>query len=291
VPRVSTPPFLVLPTGVQARELATDRGSFAELEAGGGRRRAGTAVLVPGFTGSKEDFIAVLAPLAAEGYHVVAYDQRGQFETPGLAPPEGWTVDALGADLRAVVGALGEGPVHVVGHSFGGLVARAAVLQDADAFASLTLMSSGPAAIGGREGELAVRMADALEALGLAPVWAIKQAMDLEAGHVPHEDPDVEAFLERRFLANDPVGLAAMARLLATEPDRTDELAEVPIRTLVVFGEGDDAWSPEIQRETASRLGARAVSFPEAAHSPAAESPKTTAQTLAAFWGETPDRV
>jgi pimeloyl-ACP methyl ester carboxylesterase len=288
---VSTPPFLDLPPGVKPREVATDRGSFAALEAGAAGRRAGTAVLVPGFTGSKEDFIAVLEPLAGAGFRVLAYDQRGQYETPGLAPPEGWTVDALGADLCAVAAALGDGPVHLVGHSFGGLVARAAVLRDPGAFASLTLMSSGPAAIGGREGELAVRMADALEVLGLAPVWAIKQAMDLEAGHEPHQDPEVAAFVERRFLANDPVGLAAMARLLATEPDRTDELAEAPVRTLVVFGADDDAWSPEIQRETASRLGARAVSFPEAAHSPAAESPKSTAETLAAFWGETPDRV
>jgi pimeloyl-ACP methyl ester carboxylesterase len=101
----------------------------------------------------------------------------------------------------------------------------------------------------------------------------------------------VATFLERRFLAHDPDSLAAMARLLATEPDRTDELvaalkgpAGPGDRVLVAFGSADDAWSPEIQSETASRLGAAAVSFPEAAHSPAAEAPGPTATTLVAFW-------
>ena len=40
-------------------------------------------LLVPGYTGSKEDFIAVLAPLAAAGHEVLAIDQRGQYESPG----------------------------------------------------------------------------------------------------------------------------------------------------------------------------------------------------------------
>jgi pimeloyl-ACP methyl ester carboxylesterase len=78
-----------------------------------------------------------------------------------------------------------------------------------------------------------------------------------------------------------------MARLLASEPDRTDDLRAAGVRTLVAFGEDDDAWSPEIQQETASRLDAEVVSFAEAAHSPAAESPKATAQALVTFWGET----
>ena len=37
----------------------------------------GTVLLVPGYTGSKEDFIALLGPLAAAGRRVVAVDLRG----------------------------------------------------------------------------------------------------------------------------------------------------------------------------------------------------------------------
>ncbi len=294
MPRVSTPPFLELPPGVRDEPVGTARGTFAALRAGpggGGGRRP--VLLVPGFTGSKEDFIAVLAPIGAAGFPVVAYDQRGQHGTAALTPgppPEGWSMVAFAADLLAVAGAVAAGSpggVHVLGHSFGGLVARAALLTDPSRFGSLVLMSSGPASIGPDRDELLEAMAAGLDTVGLAAVWSIMQTMDRDTGVQPPEDPDVAAFLERRFLGHDRDGLAAMARLLATEPDRTAELAgvaEVAGKTLVAFGAADDAWSPEIQRETASRLGAATVSFPEAAHSPAAEAPEPTATALVAFW-------
>ncbi len=283
---MSTPPFLDLPDGVTARTLDTRRGGFAVLEArpADGAAAHLPAVLVPGFTGSKEDFVAVLGSIAAAGFPVLAYDQRGQYETPGPAAPDGWTLEAFGADVLAVAAALTDGPVHLLGHSFGGLVARAAVLAEPGRFASLTLLSTGPAALQGHQADLLLRAADGLAAFGQETVWAVMRSMDLEAGKQPPGDPAMEAFLERRFLANDVAGLAAMARLLATEPDRTDDLAEVAPPTLVAFGAADDAWSPEIQGRTASRLGALTVSFPEAAHSPAAESPEATAAALVAFW-------
>jgi pimeloyl-ACP methyl ester carboxylesterase len=303
VPRVSTPPFLHLPEGVRDEPVVTGRGTFAALRAGpapGGDRR--TVVLVPGFTGSKEDFIAVLAPIGAGGFPVVAYDQRGQHGTAALTPgppPDGWSLEAYARDLLAVVDALAgpagaggqDGTVHLLGHSFGGLVARGAVLERPAAFRSLVLLDSGPAHIGPHRDDQLLALSHGLPALGLAAVWGIMQALEVEAGNHPPEDPQIAAFLEARFLAHDPESLASMARLLATEPDRTDGLVaalRTPAgpgdRVLVAFGEADDAWSPEIQRETASRLGAPAVSFAEAVHSPAAEAPGPTAQTLVAFW-------
>ncbi len=277
--------------------MVTARGTFAALRSGpapGDDRR--TVLLVPGFTGSKEDFIAVLASIGSAGFPVVAYDQRGQLgtaaATPG-PPPDGWTLQSYADDLLAVAAAVA-GPtddVHLVGHSFGGLVARRAVLSRAGGFRSLVLLDSGPASIGGHRDQQLVALADGLPTLGLATVWGIMQALEVEAGNHPPEDPVVADFLERRFLAHDLESLAAMARLLATEPDRTDELVAVLAgptgpqdRVLVAFGSADDAWSPEIQQRTASRLGAPAVSFPEAAHSPAAEAPGPTATTLIRFW-------
>jgi pimeloyl-ACP methyl ester carboxylesterase len=297
---VSTPPFLDLPEGVRDEPVVTARGTFAALRSGpepGADRR--TVLLVPGFTGSKEDFIAVLAPIGAAGFPVVAYDQRGQLGTaaamPG-PPAEGWSMQSYADDLLAVASAVAGEPgahegVHLLGHSFGGLVARLAVLTAAERFRSLVLLDSGPASIGGHRDQQLLALADGLPTLGLATVWGIMRALEVEAGNHPPEDPLVDDFLERRFLAHDPAGLAAMARFLATEPDRTDELAAALAgpagpgrRVLVAYGSADDAWSPEIQQQTASRLGAPSVSFPEAAHSPAAEAPGPTAKTLVRFW-------
>ena len=44
-------------------------------------------MLIPGFTGSKEDFLPILEPLAAAGRTVYAVDQRGQYQSPHAAGP------------------------------------------------------------------------------------------------------------------------------------------------------------------------------------------------------------
>ena len=62
----------------------------------------GTALLVPGYTGSKEDFIAILGPLAAAGRRVIAVDQRGQYQTAGPDDPDAYDPRELGADIAAL---------------------------------------------------------------------------------------------------------------------------------------------------------------------------------------------
>lgn len=103
---MSTPPFLDLPPGVRSSRLTTSRGEFAILDAG--VTTEPPALLVPGWTGSKEDYIAVLEPLANAGYHAAALDQRGQYETPGSGPDGDYSLNAFAADLLAVVRSLGD---------------------------------------------------------------------------------------------------------------------------------------------------------------------------------------
>ena len=149
---MSTPTSLDLPDGVRRTTIHTARGAFAALEAvpASGVCEREAALLVPGYTGSKEDFLAILDLLADGSRHVVAIDMRGQFETPGADDPDGYSAAALGADIAAIMHATGAR--HLVGHSYGGLVGREAVLAGTGSgaeIASFTLMSSGPAALTG----------------------------------------------------------------------------------------------------------------------------------------------
>jgi pimeloyl-ACP methyl ester carboxylesterase len=125
--------------------VRTSRGSFAALEAVpvAGVCEREPALLVPGYTGSKEDFLAVLGQLADHGRQVVAIDMRGQFETPGPDDPGGYAPSALAADIAGVLAATGAR--HLLGHSYGGLVTRETLLRtrSQDDIGSFTLMSSG----------------------------------------------------------------------------------------------------------------------------------------------------
>jgi pimeloyl-ACP methyl ester carboxylesterase len=247
-----------------------------------------TVLLVPGYTGSKEDFRLLAPLLAAAGHPTVSIDQRGQFQSPGPDDAAAYAVEALGTELLHVVDALGGEPVHLVGHSFGGLVSRSAVLQRTSAFRSLVLMSSGPAALGGNRAEMMQFLRPLVEAGGLP---AVREALDA----VEADDPRAQAygdelrdFLRARFLAGSAEGLLAMGDALLGEPDRVAELHAAGLPVLVLHGEHDDAWSPEVQTEMAARLGAEHAVIPDAVHSPAVEAVEPTGKALLAFWAGLP---
>ncbi|MCZ4120088.1 alpha/beta fold hydrolase [Streptomyces sp. H39-S7] len=281
---MSRPPTLELPEGARAYRLDTARGTFAVLDAG--TAVLGTALLVPGFTGSKEDFIALLDPLARAGYRVVAVDGRGQHESGGPAEESAYAQEELAADVLAQTEALGgTGPVHVLGHSLGGLIVRAAAIGAPElSWASLTIMSSGPAAIDAEQQARTRMLVEALPSLGMEAVWQAMRAMDAENADAPDVPPAVGEFLYRRWMGNVPEQLIATGKQLIGEPDRVAELAAVPIRILVLSGAVDYAWPPEWLDDMALRLGARRVVVKGAEHSPNVEQPEATAEALIDFW-------
>jgi pimeloyl-ACP methyl ester carboxylesterase len=282
---MSTPPFLELPPSVQASWLTTKRGDLAALiGAPTGDVRRSPALLVPGIMGSKEDFIAVLAPLAAAGYPVTALDQRGQYESPGTDDPTAYDVASLAEDVVEVASAMA-GPVHLVGHSFGGLVSRAAALAAPEALRSLTLLDSGPSAVPHPSSTNLALLAQALPVMDLQQIWVAKRQLDAQNEPEP-PTPEIEDWLRRRFLANHPTSLLRIAEQLLVEPDCVDDLASLDLPILVAYGETEDAWPPPVQELMAERLGAAHIVISRSGHSPAAEQPEVTAQVLSHFWAQ-----
>src|SRR3984885_9080874 len=287
---MSTPTSLELPEGTRRATVETARGAFAVLDArpAAGPCELGTVLLVPGFTGSKEDFIAILGELTAAGRRVVAVDQRGQYQTAGPDDPDAYDARELGADVAALVAATQA--THLLGHSFGGLVAREAVLGGRPP-ASLTLLSSGPAALPGPRAEDLHFMLNYLDGtatadLGakVAEVWHGVLKPEAVAAGVTDQ---IVAFLEERMLANNPTGLVTMATQLLKAEDKTTALAARNIPTFVLYGEEDNAWPTTRQREMAGVLNAERTCIPCAPHTPNVEAPATPAHALTKFWNST----
>ncbi|WP_407550063.1 alpha/beta fold hydrolase [Streptomyces sp. Pv4-95] len=286
---MSRPPSLTLPPCARAYRLDTERGEFAVHDARpeGAVTPVGTALVVPGFTGSKEDFIALLAPLTAAGFRVVAVDGRGQHESPGPRTEAAYAQKELALDVLAQARALGggeEAPLHLLGHSLGGLITRAAVLLDPAPFRSLTALSSGPGAIDGSQQSRVLTLIDALGRWDMETVWQAMRALDPPEAADSATPPEVGEFLHRRWLNTAPEQLVATGRQMIEEPDRVAELAQLPTAKHVVSGAVDYAWPVPSMDAMAERLSARRTVIEGAEHSPNAECPQATASALAEFW-------
>jgi len=247
-------------------------------------------LLVPGYTGSKEDFLPLLRPLSDAGFRAVAIDQRGQFESAWAASPAGYTLQALAEEVCQLAAELAPAGsrLHLVGHSLGGLVGRAAVLAKAELFDSFTLMSSGPAAVAGQRRALLEAGEPVLARHGMAGLWSQLEANAQADPKYARSSPALRDFLRTRFMATDPVGLQVMGQALRSVEDGTDELARTGLPMLVLHGESDDAWTPATQAEMAGRLGASYAVIAGAAHSPAVENPPATVGALLDFWHTLP---
>jgi pimeloyl-ACP methyl ester carboxylesterase len=270
---MSTPRTLTLPEGVEATRIETSIGTFAaqvvRIES-----PAAHVLMIPGWTGSKEDFTPLLPLLAEAGFDVTAYDQRGQFETPGPAGTT-YSLDGFAADALAVASARSDHPSHLLGHSFGGLVAQQAAIATTSAWRSLSLLDTGPGALGDTPSRPLTMLVDALGVMPMADIHRIReQSLRLQ------RTSEIADFLLRRFTSNDPLSLKAMTQALIDAPDRIDEIAELALPVWVGRGADDDSWAHDVQATMAKRLGTEIDVIEDAAHSPAIEN----TQGLADAW-------
>ncbi|MCP2259596.1 Pimeloyl-ACP methyl ester carboxylesterase [Streptoalloteichus tenebrarius] len=308
---MSTTPSQITPHRATRVDVPARWGPLAALHApavGGGTGSGGKGadgadhdalvVFLPGYTGSKEDFAPLLDPVAESGFSVLALDLPGQHESAGPSDEADYLPDPLGRALAEVLTALANGqgvagsrqprPVLLVGHSYGGLVARSAVLAGAPVH-GLVLLDSGPAALPDGDRRRLLDLGEPLlRAHGVEAVQRIREAQDANDPRWAERPAELKELLRRRFVESVPAGLLGMATGLRSEPDRVsalaDALRERAIPCAVVCGEHDDAWAVETQRAMAERLGADFTVLPGAAHSPNIEAPEALLATLLPTW-------
>ncbi|MEU6643688.1 alpha/beta hydrolase [Saccharomonospora sp. NPDC046836] len=249
-----------------------------------------TVLLLPGYTGSKEDFAPLLDRLADAGFLPVAVDLPGQYESPGPDDESLYLPATLGEVAAELIGALAADdlPVLVLGHSYGGLVARGAVLAGAQV-AGLTLLSSGPEKLPQGFRLTALAVGDPLlRDHGVEAAYTLREEVSAHSPAWAALAEELREFLRTRFVLSSAAGLLGMSAGLRTEPDLVDELAAVlrerETPSIVVAGERDDAWSLDQQKDMARRLGAPFAVVENAAHSPNTENPPALLEILVNEW-------
>jgi pimeloyl-ACP methyl ester carboxylesterase len=272
---------LAVPDSVLRVVIDTDGGPLAAFDSRPAGPARGAAVFVPGFSGSKEDFIPMLAMLSSAGYRIVCVDQRGQYESAGPMEPDAYSMASFTEDLLAVITAVGaREPVHLLGHSFGGLVARRAAIAAPSRVRSLTLFASGPDGASMSRRRLLGPLTWLIRLTSPAVIAAMLALVGPRTG-VPHR---LLPWVRYRLQQSNPANLIAICRAMATEPDLVEELLATAIPCLVLCGEDDDAWSADTQTEMAGRLAARVVVIKNAGHTPNEDQPEATAEALLTFW-------
>jgi 3-oxoadipate enol-lactonase len=181
---------------------------------------------------------------------------------PAIEPPV--TVPRLAAAIDDER----RGPVVVMGHSLGGMIAQELALLAPERVRGLVLCNTIPGVTDGAR-EFNPMLATVAETQGSAAVAdALLPAM---LGPKPLEGTERA---RERFLADmassDPASLAAAFRSVVTF-DARDRLPSLDVPALVIAGqhEGNDA----DQQELADLLGARCVFLPGTSHLAPAESP------------------
>lgn len=261
-------------SGVTASTQDQPDGTRLALIGATGADSIGDVLFLHGFTGGKEDFLFTLVELPSRRYDAYAVDLRG---TGSSSSPGPFDLDTMAEDVVTLARRLAERsghPLHLVGHSYGGLVAERAVAAHPTGFASLTLLCSGPAgflhsaALNPVTVDRARMFADVLATnTTLAQAWDQKSA---------YENVDVPAmlenFLRERFISSDRAAVVQMLADVLHAPDAIDPVVATGVPVFVAFGEHDGTWAQSVQRQMASRLGTDAIVIPESTHLPVLEN-------------------
>ncbi|MGR0220438.1 alpha/beta fold hydrolase [Agromyces sp. ZXT2-6] len=273
----------VLPPGAERTTFAAPSGALARVAMGpaDGPR----IVLVPGATGSKEDFVLLMPLLASSGHRVESFDLAGQYESAdagpwNLVPPREHYDERLFVDDLLAVLDDGAPGAHVLGYSFAGTIAQRALVERPDRFTSLTLLSTPP---------LAGQVFRGMKAIGpITGVASPRQGAELMLWGIRNNlnrvPPRRLAFVRSRFASTRRESVVDMIGLMMRTPDLRRELAGSSVPMLVAVGE-HDIWPRRFHEAFAREIGARFEEYPSG-HSPCEQSPNQLARDLLALYAE-----
>ncbi|HEY0249746.1 MAG TPA: alpha/beta fold hydrolase [Gryllotalpicola sp.] len=232
-------------------------------------------VLIPGATGSKEDFVLLAPPLVQAGYFVQAFDLAGQFESQGAGPsPRSghWDYPLFVADLVAFLEA-GQ-PAHVLGYSFAGVVAQIVLASRPALFLSLTLLTAPPLTGNVFRG---IKIVGPLSRFFSPHIGAGLMIWGIQTNKNGVDERRLE-FVRARLAVTSRDSVDDIIALMMNTPDVTTAVATAGVPLLLATGE-HDLWPVRVHAEYADRIGAELAVY-RTGHSPCETTPNQLAYDM-----------
>lgn len=271
--------------GVAARDQLPDDAISRHVdgvhvrEVGAGR----TILLMHGIGSSSRSFAPQLRTLSA-AHRVLAWDAPGYADSND--PPEAPGMAGYAAAARNVIAALADGPVDVLGVSWGGVIATRLALDRPELVRSLVLADSLVGSAGDATSAAAMRSRGAELAATGPEAFAAKRAARLLSPDAPDELVAHVRAAMAAAIRNPGYGYAGEAM---AETDHTDELHRITAPTLVLVGARDVVTPLARSQVLADGIpGARLEILPGAGHLSNQERPAAFDAAVLHFLREVP---
>ncbi len=180
------------------------------------------------------------APMLMESYKVITVDNRGI----GLSdkPQTPYTIELMADDTIGLLRRLDAGPLHLVGHSMGGMISQQVALKAPELLRSLTLVTTiarvPPAS------ELTLNLWNSIiEKLGMEGFIDFVAMMTFTSEYIENNWEGLQMFRQMMLahLAQNPVDAACFRRQgeAVQGHDVLDRLGEIRLPTLILGAEKD----------------------------------------------------
>jgi pimeloyl-ACP methyl ester carboxylesterase len=245
---------------------------YYELHGDGGE----PLVFVHGYTGDHTDWEYQI-PDFSRDYQVLVMDLRGHGRSEAPKDRDVYTIEAMAADVEALVDKLGLARYHLVGHSMGGGVVEEMALHNPERLLSLTLEDTGPIlTVPGNTQmeEFNLKAIEIAETEGMAAIVAQRKEVSLSRAFSLPVPPDLEQKANQRLAQMSVDGFIGATLTGGRWKGIIDRASGILAPTLIIYGALDvqpivlaSQWLSQLIAQT------QVVEIPDAGHSPQWEQP------------------